>query len=139
MAGRTRTTLVAALASATVILFGSPGAEAAAGVAAHQPPQTVVGPLIPGGADGSPHLVRCPPMQSVYSGGFTITADPGRELSESPADLLESRPNENATGWVIAVRKGQTRGRDGRHGARPANLRITIVCSDAMPENHGGA
>ncbi|MGW0767364.1 hypothetical protein [Streptomyces sp. NPDC002676] len=128
-----------------------------------EPPMEVGGTLIHAGADGSPREVFCPAMQHVFGGGFALTASNGNRLSLEPADLIESRPNDHATGWIVAVRKTQLSqaqwnqlygiGHDnglgvsigvskssdkrGGHNAGPADLTIHLVCSDESTMLHG--
>ncbi|MFE1879816.1 hypothetical protein [Streptomyces diastatochromogenes] len=123
----TRTSLAAAAGALTLLCC------AAAPAAADQPPQSLAGPLISGGADGHRHEVFCPGMQHVQSGGYALSAKSGTEFSEVPADVLENRPNSHATGWIVAVRKTTWQGHDSgtdRREAGPADLRIHLVCTD---------
>ncbi|MBK3567067.1 hypothetical protein [Streptomyces sp. MBT62] len=106
MPGTTPGKISVTCAALALSLLGTAAVSAAA-AAEPQPPQHVVGELIRGGADGSPHEVFCPAMQHVYGGGYEITAAPGARLGPKPADLLVSRSNDNASGWIVAVHKGQ--------------------------------
>lgn len=128
MISRTRTRVVAAgaaaLAAASAALSG--GTATAAPQGAVQP-QAVAGGVILGGADGKPRTLMCPAEENVMSGGFTVSADAGHKLGPDPADLLESRPTADATGWVIAVRKLQLA--DAKEKAKPANLVVHVVCT----------
>jgi hypothetical protein len=94
-------------------------------------PQAVQGGVVAGGADGSPRTLMCPPEENVLGGGFALSAPDGRRLGTVPADLVESRPTEDATGWVVAVRKGLAPDRRDRHAghADPADLTIWVVCT----------
>jgi hypothetical protein len=124
----TRTPL-AVTAGALTLLF----CAAAPTAAEPQPPQHTAAPVIHGGADGSRHEVFCPGMQHVESGGYVLTAKSGTKLSEVPADVIENRPNDHATGWILAVRKTTRRylayGVLGQE-AGPADLTIHLVCTD---------
>ncbi|GAB2724270.1 hypothetical protein [Kitasatospora kifunensis] len=115
---------VAAAAGATILATTSGAALAAPRLVQ---PQTVTTPVIEGGADGKPHLLLCPPDENVFSGGYLVTPGAGRMLDREPADVLESRANEDATGWIIAVRKNDAPTRGGE--SSPANLTIRIVCT----------
>lgn len=113
-----------------------------------QPPLHVTGEVIRGGADGRPHELFCPAPFHAYSGGYTIKAADGSRLVEESADLLESRPNDNATGWIVAVRKGQAvpsphhHPHHDHHRAHPrprivpADLVVHVVCTQDVPK-HG--
>ncbi|MDR3083859.1 MAG: hypothetical protein LBV60_23580 [Streptomyces sp.] len=140
MATRTRTstrTAVTAVAGVAALL-GPAAAQATA--LSLEPPQTlhVAGRVIPGGADGRPHELFCPAPQSAFSGGFAISASKGSRLAPKPADVLQSRPNDNATGWIVTVRKQQIRPeRNPRHlHTGPADLVIHLTCTEGMP-THG--
>lgn len=94
-------------------------------------PQAVQGAVVKGGADGSPQTLMCPPEENVLSGGFALSAPDGRRLGAVPADLVESRPTEDATGWVVTVRKDLAPDRRDRHAAHghPADLTVWVVCT----------
>ncbi|MCZ4123526.1 hypothetical protein [Streptomyces sp. H39-S7] len=144
MDARTRTSTrtgtraaVAAVAGAAALL--GPAATQATALSL-EPPQTlhVAGQVIPGGADGRPHELFCPAPQSAFSGGFAISASKGSSLARESADILESRPNDDATGWIVTVRKQQIRpGADPKHPhTGPADLVIHLACTEGMP-THG--
>ncbi|RPE39655.1 hypothetical protein EDD90_2668 [Streptomyces sp. Ag109_O5-1] len=135
--GKTSVTCAALVASLVAALFGAAATAPAVAVSdPPQPPQHIAGELIRGGADGRPHQVFCPAMQHVYGGGFEITAPRGTRLGPEPTDVLADRPNDNATGWIVAVhkdlarRKGSRDGGPGMHEPGPADLTIHLVCSD---------
>jgi hypothetical protein len=86
-------------------------------------PQATPGQVIAGGADGTPRTLLCPPEESVMSGGYVLSAPHGGRLGGTPADLLESRPTADATGWTIAVRK------DLADGRTEADLTLYVVCT----------
>jgi len=81
-------------------------------------PQAVSGTTISRGADGLEHTLMCPPDENVLGGGFTVSA---------PADVLTSRSTEDATGWIVAVRKS-LRPVNGHAG--PADLTVQVVCTE---------
>lgn len=122
MISKTRNRLAAV--GAGVLVAVAAGNATAATQGAVQP-QTVPGQVIGHGADGAPHTLMCPPEESAMGGGYAVSAGPGQQLDKVPADVLESRPTADATGWVIAVRK------DVRSGAKvsPANLTVYVVCT----------
>ncbi|MGC0328729.1 hypothetical protein RKD23_001719 [Streptomyces sp. SAI-170] len=140
------TPAVLAAAAATVTLLGTCVTPATALAVADppQPPIHITGKVIRGGADGRPHQLICPAPFNAYSGGFTVRAGKDGRLIQEPADLLESRPNDNANGWIVAVRKGQyvepqhPRPYSDRTPTRiePADLVIHVVCTQDMP-THG--
>ncbi|WBO63216.1 hypothetical protein [Streptomyces camelliae] len=158
-ATRVRVPLAAAGALA---LLGCAVAPATALADPPQPPHEITGQLIPGGADGTRHEVLCPPQQHAYGGGYALSARTGTRLSEdSPADVWENRPNDNASGWIVTVRKTtwlqqpqqpqkpkpkpqheqheQHRpdgGSEERHDAGPADLTLHVTCSDEA-QMHG--
>ncbi|SHM08396.1 hypothetical protein [Actinacidiphila paucisporea] len=126
-----RTLKRAAAAAGTSVLVVMAGGGATAGAQTTVQPQAVQGSVIRGGADGTPRTLMCPPEENVLSGGFALSAPQGRALGRGPADLLESRPTPDATGWVITVRKDLApadRGRPGTLGA-PADLTLFVVCT----------
>jgi hypothetical protein len=122
---RTRTVFTTAVAALT--LFGCTVATATAAADPSEPPRHLA-KLVRGGADGRPHEAFCPAMQHVLSGGFTISAASGARLSRDPADIIESRSNDDANGWYVAVRKPQLWRI--RHYAGAADLTIHLVCTD---------
>ncbi|MGW0878278.1 hypothetical protein [Streptomyces sp. NPDC002671] len=130
----TRMPLAAAGALALLCFVAAPAAADPP-----EPPMEVGGTLIHAGADGSPREVFCPAMQHVFGGGFALTASNGNRLSKEPADLIESRPNDHATGWIVAVRKTQLTNQLPviGHNAGPADLTIHLVCSDESTMLHG--
>jgi hypothetical protein len=134
---RTTRAALAAVASA-VTLLGLCSAPAAADPP--QPPRHISGKVIRGGADGRPHELICPAPFQAYSGGFTVKARKDARFVEEPADLLESRPNDTATGWIVAVRKGQLLPSPHHHRAHPriepADLVVHVVCTQDLP-THG--
>lgn len=100
----------------SVIRLGFTGAAAVLAVCVATPayagvlhadfhPRTVTGVTLLEGADGNEHTLMCPPDENVLSGGYTLSAPAGRSLSSAPADLLSTRPTEDATGWTVAVLK----------------------------------
>ena len=105
--------------SLLVVMAGGAGTATASGTVQ---PQAVPGAVIKGGADGSPRTLMCPPEENVMSGGYVLSAAPGHTLSTVPADLLETRPTADATGWIIAVHKSVENG-------SPADLRLYVVCT----------
>ncbi|MGW2250596.1 hypothetical protein ACWCXH_10380 [Kitasatospora sp. NPDC001660] len=117
-----------AVAAGVVVLAATSGSAAA--TPSPLAPQAVAGPTIQGGADGKPHELLCPPDESVYGGGFSVTPGENRRLDRHPTDVLESRPNDDATGWIVAVRKDDCPPEGGKGEPRPANLTIRIVCTD---------
>jgi hypothetical protein len=90
-------------------------------------PQAVSGTTISRGADGLEHTLMCPPDENVLGGGFTVSAPAGRQLDAVPADVLTSRSTEDATGWIVAVRKS-LRPVNGHAG--PADLTVQVVCTE---------
>src|SRR5690348_10003232 len=96
------TTLKRAAATAGISMLAvTAGGGATAVAQTTVQPQAVQGGVIKGGADGTPRTLMCPPEENVLSGGFTLSAPDGRLLGHVPADLVESRPTADATGWVI--------------------------------------
>jgi hypothetical protein len=137
---RTTRAAVAAVAGAVTLL--GPCVTPATALAADppQPPRHITGKVIRGGADGRPHELFCPAPFNAYSGGFSVKAGKDARLIEEPADLIESRPNDNATGWIIAVRKGQyvapkhpSPGYRTPARIEPADLVIHVVCTQDVP------
>ncbi|MDH6109303.1 hypothetical protein P3T36_000075 [Kitasatospora sp. MAP12-15] len=125
---RIRTAAVAAALATALLTVGTAGAtSAAAATRGAVQPQTVTGDVIPNGADGSQHTLMCPPEESVLSGGYALTAQPGHTLAPLPADLLESRPNADASGWIVSVRKFQQSEDHKRY--EPANLTLYVACT----------
>ncbi|WP_152648837.1 hypothetical protein [Streptacidiphilus anmyonensis] len=92
-----------------------------------QQPQAVTGKLISKGADGTEQTLMCPPEESVLGGGYSVSAPTGHTLDATPADVLSDRPTDDATGWIVAVRKhlSATGGT-----AAPADLTLQIVCTE---------
>ncbi|MFI9154321.1 hypothetical protein [Streptomyces sp. NPDC053367] len=134
-----RTTRAAlAAAAGAVALLGLCVTPAAADPP--QPPRHITGKVIPGGADGRPHELFCPAPFHAYSGGFTLKARKGARFLKEAADLLESRPNDTATGWIVTVRKGQVLPSPHHHRAHPriepADLVVHVVCTQDLP-THG--
>lgn len=138
--------LAAALAAAA--LAGTACGTAAAATMGTVQPQTVPGPVIHGGADGTPRTVMCPAEENAMGGGFTVSAPDGRQLDGDPSDVLQSRPTADATGWIVSVRKNLAadNGRPGHdpvfpggprrpahlaqhEGADPADLTVYVVCT----------
>jgi hypothetical protein len=122
----------ATAAGTSVLVVMSCGAATAVAQTTVQP-QAVQGPVVKGGADGTPRTLMCPPEENVLSGGYALTAPDGRTLDRLPADVLESRPTPDATGWVVTVRKDLAPV-DRRHGhpsraAAPADLTLFVVCT----------
>lgn len=129
MISRTLNRAAAAVGISMLVVTAGGGATAVAQTTVQ--PQAVQGAVIKGGADGTPRTLMCPPEENVLSGGFALSAPEGRRLGHVPADLVESRPTEDATGWVVAVRKDLTpEGRDRHPGhAGPADLTVWVVCT----------
>ncbi|MFC8722360.1 hypothetical protein [Kitasatospora sp. NPDC057198] len=123
---------VAAAAAFATVACGSAAASPRAG----QPPHAVTGPVISGGADGTPHLLQCPPGEWAYGGGFDISPAPGGSLDPVPADVLENRPNDNGSAWIVTVRKNDCP--DGTGRVRPADLTVHVVCTEGQDGPHGG-
>ncbi|UWE14091.1 hypothetical protein [Actinacidiphila bryophytorum] len=126
------TTLKRAAATAGISMLAvTAGGGATAVAQTTVQPQAVQGGVIKGGADGTPRTLMCPPEENVLSGGFALSAPDGRLLGHVPADLVESRPTEDATGWVVTVRKDLTPEGRGRHKGRidPADLTLWVVCT----------
>ncbi|MFG1811216.1 hypothetical protein [Streptomyces sp. NPDC049040] len=129
MISRTLTRAAAAVSTSVLVVMVGGGATAVAQNGVQ--PQAVPGSVIKAGADGSPRTLMCPPEESVLSGGFVLSAPQGRHLGRAAADLVESRPTEDATGWIIAVRKNlapAAHGRSAAHGT-PADLTLYVVCT----------
>ncbi|WP_035795009.1 hypothetical protein [Kitasatospora mediocidica] len=126
---RIRTATVATAVASALLAVGTAGATSAAAGTTRGAvqPQTVTGDLIPNGADGTPHTLMCPPEESVLSGGYALTPQPGHTLAPLPADLLESRPNADASGWIVTVRKFQQTEDHNRY--EPANLTLYVACT----------
>jgi len=127
MASAARLTLAAVAA-----LFAAAVAAPAQAAALHADfnPRSITGPTISQGANGAERTLMCPPEENVLAGGFTVSAPAGRELGAKPTDLISSRPDADATGWIVAVRKSLASGR-GRTAA-PADLTLQIVCTEGM-------
>ena len=117
----------AAAAGASVFVVLAGGGAAAVAQGADQP-QAKAGHVIDRGADGAPRTLMCPAEESVMSGGYVLSAPHGRVLGDTPADLVESRPTADATGWTVAVRKDLADGRSAAHRT-PANLTLYVVCT----------
>ncbi|MFG2881472.1 hypothetical protein ACGFYV_03975 [Streptomyces sp. NPDC048297] len=134
-ATRTSRAIVTASAAALLCCAAAPATPAAA---EPQPPMHMSSGLIKGGADGRPHEFECPAMQHLFSGGYRLSARPGHKLGSDPADVIENRANDNATGWIVTVRKqqvvaparGKNRPTTGATAASAADLTIHVVCSD---------
>lgn len=90
-------------------------------------PQSVTGPTISQGADGTERTLMCPPEENVLGGGFTVSAPLGRDLDATPGDVVTSRPTGDATGWIVAVKKSL---RKSSGVAGPADLTLQIVCTE---------
>lgn len=124
-----RTLKRAAVAMGTSVLVVVAGGATAVAQTTVQP-QAVPGGVIRGGADGSPRTLMCPPEENVLSGGFALSAPQGRTLGHAPADLVESRPTEDATGWIVTVRKDLApAGRSRPAHGTPADLTLYVVCT----------
>jgi hypothetical protein len=128
---RTLKRAAAAMGTSALVVMTCGAATAAAQTTVQ--PQAVQGGVIKGGADGTPRTLMCPPEENVLSGGYALTAPDGRTLGRRPADVLESRPTPDATGWVVTVRKDLAPTGRGRHPARhttaPADLTLFVVCT----------
>ncbi|MFJ3311021.1 hypothetical protein ACIPSA_50480 [Streptomyces sp. NPDC086549] len=119
---RTRTALaVTAGAAALLVCAASPS------MADPPEPPRHVAQFFKDGADGRPHEAFCPAMQHVYSGGFTVSAGKGARLAPQSADVVESRPNDHAAGWIVTVHKSQV---SNHAQASPADLTIHLACTD---------
>ncbi|WP_031516727.1 hypothetical protein [Streptomyces sp. NRRL F-5123] len=129
MFSRTLNRAAAAVGVSMLVVTAGGGATAVAQTTVQ--PQAVQGGVVTGGADGSPRTLMCPPEENVLSGGFALSAPAGRRLGTVPADLVQSRPTEDATGWVIAVRKDLAPDRRDRHAGHggPADLTMWVVCT----------
>ena len=126
MISRTLKRAAAAAGASVLVVLAGGGATAVAQGAGE--PQAMPGHVIKEGADGSPRTLLCPPEESVLSGGYALSAPRDHRLGGVPADLLESRPTADATGWTIAVRKDLAS--DGLTAARvPADLMLYVVCT----------
>lgn len=112
------------LAAATTLL-----AALAAATPAHADSQsrTTMGPTISKGADGTEQTLMCPPDENVLGGGFTVSAPAGRTLDSEPGDVITSRPDPDATGWIVAVRKSLA---PLSRAAAPADLTLYVVCTE---------
>ncbi|WP_035850891.1 hypothetical protein [Kitasatospora azatica] len=117
---------MAAAAGAALLLVVT-GSSAAAGSKRMQP-HAIIGDVVKNGADGIERTLPCPPDENVMGGGFTVSAEPGRQLDATPADVLTSRPTVDATGWIVAVHKRVLA--TGNHAAEPADLTIQVVCTE---------
>lgn len=127
-----RTLRRAATVMGTSVLVAMACGAAPAAAQTTVQPQAVPGDVIKGGADGTPQTLMCPPEELVLSGGYTLTAPDGRTLGHVPADVLETRPTADATGWIVAVRKDLApTGRGHHRGAHgtPADLTLYVVCT----------
>ncbi|MFF3110365.1 hypothetical protein ACFVSN_14325 [Kitasatospora sp. NPDC057904] len=123
-----KTRIAVTLVTGVVVLAATSGSAAA--TTSILAPQSVTGPTLRGGADGKPHELLCPPDESVYGGGFSITPGENRRLDRQTTDVLENRPNDDATGWIVAVRKDDCPPEGQKGEPRPADLTIRIVCTD---------
>lgn len=90
--------------------------------------RTTTGPVISQGADGTERTIMCPPDENALGGGFAVSAPDGRVLDAEPGDLLTSRPTADATGWIVAVRKGLHPAMNAP--AAPADLTLYVVCTE---------
>lgn len=130
MISRTLTRAATVVGTSVLVAMACGAAPAAAQTTVQ--PQAVPGPVVKGGADGTPRTLMCPPEELVLSGGYTLTAPDSRTLGHVPADVLETRPTADATGWIVAVRKDLAPLGGGYHrgsGADPADLRLFVVCT----------
>ncbi|MET8452580.1 hypothetical protein [Streptomyces sp. NPDC005209] len=124
---RTRTVLATVGAAALLVCGAAPA------LADGPEPPRHLSQFIAGGADGKPREVFCPSMQHAYSGGFTLSARSDSRLAPEAADVIESRLNDHASGWIVTVRKAQVRkllvpGKS--HQSVPADLTVHIGCTD---------
>ena len=110
--------------AATALFAGAVAAPAHADFT----PRAVSGPTVSRGADGVERTLMCPPEEHVLSGGFTVSAPVGRELDPTPSDVLTSRSDPDATGWIVAVRKPLRPQAQGAWG--PADLTLQVVCTE---------
>ncbi|WP_327287197.1 hypothetical protein [Streptomyces sp. NBC_01198] len=129
MISRTLKRAAAAVGTSVLVVMAGGGTTAVAQTTVQ--PQAVQGGVIRGGADGSPRTLMCPPEENVLSGGFALSAPRGRTLGHTSADLVESRPTPDATGWTVAVRKDLARDARSRPGHRgtAADLTLFVVCT----------
>lgn len=127
------------MASAARLTFAAVTALFAAAVAAPAQaalvhadfnPRSITGPTISQGANGAERTLMCPPEENVLSGGFTLSAPAGHRLDGRPSDVISSRPDADATGWIVAVKKSLESA--GNHPAVPADLTLQIVCTEGM-------
>ncbi|WP_034263282.1 hypothetical protein [Actinospica robiniae] len=116
--------------AAVAALFAAAVAAPAQAAALHADfnPRSITGPTIRQGADGADHTLMCPPEENVLGGGFTVSAPAGRTLDAKSSDLISSRPDADATGWIVAVRKS-VKPTDG-HARVAADLTVQIVCTE---------
>lgn len=113
------------LAAAAAVLAGS---TLAAPAQADSQSRATTGPTIVQGANGSEQTLMCPPDENAFSGGFAVSAPTGRTLSTEPGDVLTSRPDADATGWIVAVRKSLAAAPHA--AAAPADLTVYVVCTE---------
>ncbi|MBH1936637.1 hypothetical protein I5Q34_20545 [Streptomyces sp. AV19] len=126
-----------AVVAGIVLIAATSGGGAAAPLHTGNAPHAVTGPVIPGGADGRPRLLQCPPSEWAYGGGYSVTPAAGRQLAPQATDVVESHPNDNGTGWIVAVRKDHYRTPWGIESS-PANLTVHAVCTEGQAGPHGG-
>lgn len=125
MARAVRLTLTAVAA-----LFAAAVAAPAQAAALHADfnPRSITGPTIHQGANGAERTLMCPPEENVLGGGFTVSAPAGHRLSGMPGDVISSRPDADATGWIVAV--GKSLEPINGHAAAAADLTVQIVCTE---------
>ncbi|MGK4579529.1 hypothetical protein [Kitasatospora sp. HPMI-4] len=126
-----------AVAASAVVLAATSGGAAATPRQLTQPPRVVTGEVIQGGADGKPHELLCPPEENVYGGGFSVTPGENRRLDWQSTDVLESRPNDAATGWIVSVRKYDCPPEGAKGAHRPANLTLRVLCTEGASTPNG--
>jgi hypothetical protein len=116
--------------TAVAALFAAAVAAPAQAAALHADfnPRSITGPTIHQGADGAEHTLLCPPEENVLGGGFTVSAPAGRHLDRQPGDVISSRPDADATGWIVAVAKSLEPAKG--HPRVPADLTVQIVCTE---------
>ncbi|HEU5353226.1 MAG TPA: hypothetical protein VFU65_02135 [Actinocrinis sp.] len=112
-----------ALTAATTLL----AALAAAPAHADSQSRATAGPTISQGANGTEQTLMCPPDENVLGGGFAVSAPAGRTLGSEPGDVLTSRPDPDATGWIVAVKKSLE---SGSQDAAFADLTLYVVCTE---------
>ncbi|MER5640305.1 hypothetical protein ABT095_25585 [Kitasatospora sp. NPDC002227] len=116
-----------AAAAGFAMLLTTAGASAAAGRPREITPVNEPGPPMVHGADGTERTIMCAPDQFAMGGGFLVSAGAGQQLATTPADVITSRPTEDSTGWIVAVKKNEVP--TGGGTATPADLTVYVVCA----------